>query len=388
LAEYAYLPSKIENQLEQQTKVAMNDRNFVYQDASYDATYVSEIFIWYKDDFGGKNDSIFAFINRYSKDFFRSDFPIDTYPYNWQLNDQLSTLSQSTTTDQPKDDTFNIQTFTAGGLLGKGKFDLTMFNTLYTESKNNWLGQDFIGYRATFMTHLFQFTYGVSKSKRFNIGLDLYLRNNGRSVDSTIAGLRPAFSYSNTDSTRFALTSVGIRIKWQPFKSARNFSIQSTLSGPTILNAEGNFVAPGDPANRYWGDWDRFVWWNQFFFDKTYDKFQIFAEADLLFRFGYQKHQIDALDIPLNLFLSYFPNKKITLYAMTQHVPRLTYNLSPQDPQVTDWVIPMNYTASGAGLKFAATANLNFEFLYTNFWRGKNTGLGSTFNLGIKYIQN
>lgn len=382
IATNAFRPATIDEDLDYCASRAINDRNFVYQDASHDATMVSEIFIWYKDDFGGKNDSIFAFINKYSNDPFRTDFPIETYPYNWQLNDLKPTV-----TDENKDD-FNIQTFTAGGLLGKGKFDLTLFNTLYTETKSNWLGMNTSGFRATFVTHLFQFTYGITKSKRLNLGFDLYLRNNGRSVDPSIKGLAPAFQYANTDSTRFGLTSVGIRLKWQPFKTVRNFTIQSTLSGPVIPNPEGIYIAAGDPGNRSWADWNRLIWWNQFFIDKTYSKIQIFAEADLLFRFGYQKHQIQALDIPLNLFVSYFATSKFTVYVMTQHVPRLTYISGAEDPIKTDWVVPMNYTASGAGLKYAITSNLNLEVLYTNFWRGKNTGLGSTFNLGIKYVRN
>ncbi len=385
----AYLPNKLDEQLEEQTVLALNNRAFVWQDASYDATYISEIFIWYKEDFGGSNKTIFEYINKYSKDEFRADFPIQTYDYDWSLNDQATKPDVSTENIPAKNnDEFNLQTFTAGSLLGKGKFDFTLFNTLYTQNKDNWLGVNYSGYRSTFVTHLVQVTYGISKSKRINIGIDLNIKNSGFSNDSTFAGIGEAFKYQNSPTSRFGLTAVGLRVKIQPFKSVKNFSIQSTLQAPTIRNAEGVNFGNGNPDNLFWAEWDRIVWWNQFFFDKTWGKIQLFAEVDLLFRFKKYKNQIGMLDIPMNIFLSYFPTKKITLYAMTQHVPRYTNNINPQDLNVTDFVIPANYTASGLGFKYQVMQGLNLELLYTNFWRGKNSGLGSTYNLGIKYVMN
>jgi Protein of unknown function, DUF547 len=380
----AYRIETLEDQLEKQTSIAVNDQFFVYQDSRQNKTFLSEIFIWYKDDFGGKNDSILAFISKYKDDPFDVAKPIQTYTYNWSLND-LKKPDLKTPMNKPPKDSFNLQTFTAGCLLGKNKFDLTLFNTLYTENKSNWKGQDFTGFRATFVTHLFQLTYGISKSKRVNIGLDFNLKNNGRTSDSTTSGIGTAFQYTNTDTTRFALTSIGARVKIQPFKAVGNFSIQSTFIVPIIKNPEGIFIAPGDPGNRYWGDWDRFTWWNQFFFDHTWPKFQLFTEIDLWFRFKKNPGQYTALDIPMSVIFSYFPTTKMTFYAITQHVPRFTYNIS-QPAIDTDWIIPMNYTASGIGFKYNLTPALNLELLYTNFWRGRNTGLGQTFNIGIKYI--
>ena len=92
------------------------------------------------------------------------------------------------------------------------------------------------------------------------------------------------------------------------------------------------------------------------------------------------------LDMPGSLFLSYFPTNWITCYVMSQHMHRFTSNLKPRNAQVTDWVVPANYTASGFGFKFQLNYRLNIELLYTNFWRSQNNGLGSTFNIGIKYV--
>jgi hypothetical protein len=154
---------------------------------------------------------------------------------------------------------------------------------------------------------------------------------------------------------------------------------------PTIKDAEGKFVSNGSSENRFWADWDRITWWNQFYYSKTWGKIQLFSEIDLLFRIKKYANQYTALDTPLNLFLSFFPTSKITIYVMSQHVPRFTFQ-PKGNPAGTDWVIPANYTASGLGFKYQFGKNLNVELLYTNFWRGANSGLGSTYNLGIKYV--
>ena len=91
-------------------------------------------------------------------------------------------------------------------------------------------------------------------------------------------------------------------------------------------------------------------WWNQFFYTKSFGKFQVFAEFDMLFRFKIYEEQIGMLDLPMSAFFSYFPTNKITIYAMTQHVPRFTNDYNPDI--TTDWVIPSNYTASGLGFKY------------------------------------
>lgn len=426
IADFAYRPEKLEEQLEQQTILALNNNAFVYDDAAKKIVFISQIFEWYSTDFGESYENMISFINFYRVPPFNDNFKVKFYPYNWSVNnsafeiipveneDVKPTISfdssatnnahialnenDSMVTDVPTnlfiDETdkidapseiVNLQTFTAGSLLGKGKADLTLFNTLYTENHQNWKGQNFSGYRATFVTHLFQFTIGAAQSKRINLGFDLNFRYSGLSNEIGRKGINRAFEFANSDSSRVGLTAFGIRLKVQPFKAVHNFSIQSTLSIPTVKHPEG-FSSSFPENNLYWADWDRITWWNQLFLDKTFGKFQLFTEIDFLFRFKKYESQIGMLDIPMSVFFSYFPTKKITLYAMSQHVPRLTNNINGYDPVVTDWVIPMNYTASGIGFKYQFLPNLNVELLYTNFWRGKNSGLGETFNIGIKFL--
>ncbi len=371
IASGAVLPESIEQTLNSQTGNSINDQSFVYEKDNN--IYLSEIFNWFKEDFG---DPI-AFINKYrSKDF--GSLPVKYYKYDWTLNDiQKSSTNATNNVGSIGPTQSGGQTYNPGTLLKKGQMDLTLFSSIYTESKSNWQGQDFSGFRNTFAGSLIQFTYGTSKNSRINAGLDLNFRNTGSSGDSTFGGLIEGLAFKNSVSSRAGLASIAPKIKLSPFKNNNNLTIQSQFIYVLPKVAEGN------GADRYWIEWDRHMWWTQFFYSKLFagNKFQFFGEADALVRFKRRSNQGTHFDIPLSAFLSYFPNRRTTFYIMTQHTQRLA------DGTDTDWVINANFTASGAGFKYQLNPRLQMEMLYTNFWRGQNSGLGATYNLGLKYIR-
>lgn len=383
ITNFAYMPNVLDNQLDLQTKTAINNDNFIHQEEAEEVIYLSEIFNWYSTDFGKKTKDVIEYINTYRLNKFNLEYKVKYSKYNWtvnngSLNNSINTSPAQTLIGEAKEiESVGGQTFNAGSLLRKNQFDFTLFNTLYTQTESDWLGVKSIGDRQTFNTHLIQITYGISENKRVNVGLDINVKSSGRSVDQSAKGISSAFLYTNTDSSRFGIPAVGLKLKVQPFKAVSNFTIQSTIQGPTVRAAEGN-------SELFWADWERITWWNQFFYTKSFGKFQLFAEFDMLFRFKIYEEQIGMLDLPMSAFFSYFPTNKITIYAMTQHVPRLTNDYNPEI--TTDWVIPSNYTASGLGFKYQISRGLGVELLYTDFWRGKSSGLGSTFNIGLKYI--
>lgn len=375
----AYRPESLETHLETRTAKAMNNESFVFEEGG--KVHLSQIFEWYASDFGSNNKEVLAYINKYRTTPFEST-KTTFYDYDWALNAKMDTDDCDgcpAAEAAGKEEGFNLQTFTAGSLLAKGQMDYTMFNTVYTQTKGVWLGTEFSGARETFMTSLLQFSIGVDKKKRVNLGIDLNLRASGRSADTTASGVTAPFAFSNTDSTRFGLTSIGLRAKVAPFKAVSDLSIQTTVYIPTIGNPEGS----SGTTPLYWADWDRITMWNQIFWTKTWNDFQLFTEIDALIRFKYRDNQISHIDLPMTAIGSYFPTPKWTVYGIAQHTPRSTFDFEQAQ---TDWVIPANWTSLGAGVKFQPTSNLTLEFLYTNFVRGANTGLGSTFNLGIKYI--
>ncbi len=379
----AYLPSTLDKQLTEQTKKAMNDPIFIQEQA--DGTVkISEIFNWYREDFVA-NGTVMEYINSYRSTPRNAEQKPKYYSYDWTLNKTASSTSNSGELgnepfDPAGEQSLNLQTYTAGSLLKKGQIDATLFNSIYTENENNWQGTNFNGYRTTFATSLVQVIYGVSKNARINLGLDVSLRGTGRSAnDPSYSQIGRAFDFQNNDSTRVGISYIAPKIRIQPFKEVKEFTLQSSYNIVTSANPEGN-------ANFLWIEWDRHVWWTQFFYAKTFfnDYMQIFAEADLLFRFAKRPAQVSHVDLPASIFLSYFPTKKITFYGMIQHTPRFVLNA--QEPPATDWVIDANFTQAGLGFKYQFTSKFNIELLYGNFFNAKNAGLGESYNLGIKYI--
>lgn len=87
IGNFAYTPDNLETQLTKQTKLALNDSEFVILDGN--KVKISEIFSWYRQDFGKSDKDLINFINKYRD----SDLPEKTklsyYTYDWALNDLI-----------------------------------------------------------------------------------------------------------------------------------------------------------------------------------------------------------------------------------------------------------------------------------------------------------
>ena len=82
----AYMPSTLEVQLEKQTKLAINNANFIKIDRKAKKVQVSQIFEWYKEDFGSNNNSLISFLNKYLSSKIESNYKVSYYTYDWTLN--------------------------------------------------------------------------------------------------------------------------------------------------------------------------------------------------------------------------------------------------------------------------------------------------------------
>ena len=378
----AYTPSKLENQLQTQASIALNDPKFIKVEGNQ--VLLSEIFKWYPEDFRSKGINEIDYINQYRKEQISSKSKIGYYPYDWTLNGQSSIEVTQNEPNGKKPEEFNLQTYNAGSLLAKGQYDITMFNSMYTQSKSEWMGTDYSGFRETFASSLIQFTYGNTKSARINLGVEIKLGTSGRaSNDSSFSAVSRAFAFKNNDSTRVGISTVGLRAKIQPFKEVSNFTIQSSLLISPTLNAEGKGADLNGNGALYFLEWDRIQWWNQFFYTKDFYKSQLFLELDLWYRFGYKQDNASALDIPVTVIYSYFPTSKSTVYALASHTTRNQYNPNNYNDGITS---AANFTSLGIGAKYQFSQSFNMELLYTNFVRGQNSGLGNTFSLGLRYV--
>ena len=82
----AYVPSKLEQQLNTQTTLALNG-SFLKVNAKKKRVESSEILKWYKEDFV-QNGTEIDFINQYRTKKIPNDYKLTYFSYNWNLNIQ------------------------------------------------------------------------------------------------------------------------------------------------------------------------------------------------------------------------------------------------------------------------------------------------------------
>ncbi|PKB43171.1 hypothetical protein AX016_1356 [Cellulophaga sp. RHA19] len=278
----------------------------------------------------------------------------------------LTTFAGYSQEDEDDAQKSNIQQYTPSKLIGKGQFDIKWFNNIYTETESTFT--DGKQPRQTFFTSTLEGYTGVGQNNRWNVGVILKIRSNTINGSETLDALK----FKSEDGiSRAGLTSFAPSVKFVPFESVGNFSIQSSLYIPLVDNETENDV---------FLDQNGFIWQNRFFYDYTFpgDKWQLFTELNTELNFGDKEKSFanNSLGLTPGVFLSYFPANKFTVLALAQHSQRIDLGNN----------FSQNYTALGGGAKYQLTNALNLELLYTNFVGGDNTGLGETFNLGLRAI--
>ncbi|QIX62605.1 DUF547 domain-containing protein [Hymenobacter sp. BT18] len=88
----AYEGSRLEQQLEAQTRRFLNDP--VANQLMGPTPQLSSLFDWYAADFGSTPEALLAFVNRYAHVPLPAGTTFGFLPFNWQLNDRLA-LSDS-----------------------------------------------------------------------------------------------------------------------------------------------------------------------------------------------------------------------------------------------------------------------------------------------------
>lgn len=259
----------------------------------------------------------------------------------------------------------NIQTYTPSKLLKKGQWDIKWFNNLYTETKSRFNGVKIDKDRETYFTSSFDIFTGISENSKLNVGLLFDIRSN-------VIGNRSAldvFSFDGeTGTARSGLTSVAPVIKFNPLKNISNFTVQSAFHIPLITeesDASGVFL-----------DQTAFTFQNRFFYDYTLPSgdWQLFTELNTEYNFGDDaSFANNSFVLAPGVFLSYFPSDKSTILGFVQHFQR-----------IGDF--DQDFTALGFGGKYQLTKTLNLEALYSKFIRGENTGLGESFNIGLRAL--
>jgi len=377
----AYKPENLNELLNQQTKLALNHPDFVKVNANEHTVSLSEILKWYKKDFLQNHASLLDFVNTYRDDKIPANFKISFYPYNWQLNEYEGNLALTSVSDTnlPVQIKSNILEYSPSKLMQRGQWDLKIFNNLYTQTRAiDETGKVSKGLdRESYFTSTFEVYTGLSKNARINIGLIINLKSN---IGNNYKALDVLKFKTTHGVSRAALSAFAPSIKISPFKNANNFSIQSSFYFPVFNDVNGSFYL----------DKRSYIWENKFYYDRTFgqDNFQLFGELDLAYYFGKksdyanptinsnERYANNSLGVPVSLFFSYFPTQLFTLYIYGQYFSLIDLgnNFSQQ------------YALTGGGIKTQVTNNLNLELSSSYFFWGRSTGLGVTYNFGLRYI--
>ncbi len=86
ITNFAYQPNQLESQLNKQTKLALNNPNFIKVNSASKKVEVSQIFEWYKTDFVTKTSTEIDFINQYRDTKIDVKYKMVYYAYDWTLN--------------------------------------------------------------------------------------------------------------------------------------------------------------------------------------------------------------------------------------------------------------------------------------------------------------
>lgn len=277
-----------------------------------------------------------------------------------------------------ENETSNIQNYTPSKLLEKEKWDIKWFNNLYTQTKADVNGTTISVPRSSFFTSSLDIFTGISKNKKINAGLILEFRSNTFGNQSASS----PFSFKNeVGKSRTGISHIAPSVKIAPFNSLPNFSMQSSFFIP-LFSKEIN-------QNGYLAN-NSYIWQNRFLYDYSFSgsKFQLFSELGTRLFFGEKTENPDgsfnpsggyansSLELAPGIFFSYFPSSKFTTLIFAQHAQLIEI----------DNKFSQNYTALGFGAKYQLSKSINVETLYSKFVRGNDSGLGQSFNLGLRAI--
>lgn len=272
----------------------------------------------------------------------------------------------------PPKDRPNLQFYTPSSMLEWGQFELKYFQQLYTQTRFfDSFGQSLPqNNRSTYYSGIFNFLFGYTK--RVNFGIDAWIQS--VRIDDPQSSAFALFQFESGSNSRTALTAIGPKLKFQPLRRVNGLTIQSSLLFPVAKDPQG--VSNSRPylatAN--------LLWWTQIFYTRMLsNKLQFFGEVDAYFSINHtrQPWQSGSFSSPASVFLSYFPTKRITVYAMNQFWPSYGQNF------LSAW-----WYQVGFGAKYRIADGFDLEFMYGRFLAGRSAaGPATALNFGIRFVR-
>ena len=357
ITDFAYNADNLEAQMDRQTRLALNDKSFI--SANDNDLNISQIFNWYKSDFGRNKNAIIDFINNYrEEDKIDNGSKFNYIDYDWSLNEVGALALTNGVGVKPGGN--NTLRYVVSSTIPKGTIETKIFNNLFTQ-KTGSLGD--IRDRGTFFTTSITSLYGLTN--RFNLGISTRYRR----VRNDILPSSP-FSVLGGEgdavSTRSGFTAFGPMVRIAPVPKWKNFSIQSSFVFAIGDELEGNGLDP-------FIDWDGATWNTQFFNDIAIgSNFSLFTEIDFLYE---DIGGANRIATPATLIFSYNPIANMTLYTLGSYA-----RFWPSTSE--------NFRQFGLGFKYQFTPSLELELLVTDFSNGFLRDVGgqaNTYNMGIRF---
>ena len=362
ITNFAYTPILLEQQLERQTKKSLNDPNFVRTGDG--RVGLSQIFEWYRSDFGGNRKAVIEYINGYRDNKLSVGSKVYYYNYDWTINDvEVANSSAGLSAGGGA----NAARYIVSSTIAKGTWEYKVFNNLFSQRTGND-GEGNLTDRSSFYTLTYNVLYGLSD--RFNIGYTgRYRRTRNDNLPSSVLSVLGNSEENLTNGQRSGFTGAGPQIRWAPVKKWSNFSIQSQF----LFSIGSDLQGRGGPDPLPFLEWEGNIWWTQFFNDFAIgSNWSLFTELDFLIEdFG----ETDRISTPATAILSYNASKKTIFYALAGYSPF--------------WISDFEYFRQfGIGTKYQFTPKLELEVLYTDFnntFLGNTGGQAATYNLGLRF---
>lgn len=251
------------------------------------------------------------------------------------------------------------------------QIELNYFFSLASTTRYRDIGGNLQDYNArlTYLYNTLQFTYGISKHARFNIGLDVNAAM-GRIDDDANSSVFKVFDASTTGNSKHAaaVTSVAPRIRWMPFKDSYRFTIQSSVLLPMPVSDEKQQVLGRSQ-----------IYFQSLFLYNLPLSERLFLFSQLGLQYGFKRTDVPAVFYsPLSVYLSYYVPKKLILFGLMNYVPIFT--------KANKWTYDRYTVQAGGGIQYQISRQILLNAYYANDLKGKNYPDLDIYTISVRFI--
>ena len=368
LQPWAFNPSRVDRQLNEVTRLALNNPKFIDYQAGDDEVAVPIFFeenlkIYANNEFG-----LIEYFNEYRDQEIPPYVTLKFVDLDRGLNiigGKKGANKRSPKKNQKAPDFFQSPL----SLLPNGYSEVKLFNNLYTQTGYYNDEGEVVeeATRSTYLTSSLRTLFGVGKY--VNVGFDFYFKS--VRIHDIEASSFEIFKFSKEGPSRAALAQFGPSIKFTPIRRIQRLSIISSFLIPTVEDLEGMYL------EHPFLSFDAYNFFNQIMVDlELSPKVDLFGEVDASFYFNRNgSNESVRFQSPVKMLLLFYPASKVALYGLFEWAPEWQNEAEK---------LGSFYMQRGVGFKYRITPITEIEFIYTDFFKGKNQGAGTTVNGGLR----